>query len=81
MKVFLSLLFSLTLVFTALESKVEAANEDLPFLIVNKEVNQLAFISNSKIQEIFPVGTGKSKELTPEGLFTVKIKAINPYLS
>ncbi len=79
MKVFLSLLFSLTLVFTALESKVEAANEDLPFLIVNKEVNQLAFISNSKIQEIFPVGTGKSKELTPEGLFTVKIKAINPY--
>ena len=24
-------------------------------------------------------GTGKSKELTPEGLFTVKVKAINPY--
>ena len=79
MKVFLSLLFSLTLFYTALESEVEAANEDMPFLIVNKEVNQLAFISNSKIQEIFPVGTGKSKELTPEGLFTVKIKAINPY--
>ena len=79
MKVFLSLLFSLALLFTALESEVEAAHEDMPFLIVNKEVNQLAFISNSKIQEIFSVGTGKSKELTPEGLFTVKIKAINPY--
>ena len=79
MKVFLSLLFSLTLLFTAVESEVEAANEAMPFLIVNKEVNQLAFISNSKIQEIFPVGTGKSKELTPEGLFTVKIKAVNPY--
>ena len=77
MKVFLSLLLSLTLLSTTVETEV--VKHGAPFLIVNKAVNQLAFINNSKIQEIFPVGTGKSKELTPEGLFTVKVKAINPY--
>ena len=77
MKVFLSLLFSLTLLSNTIETEV--VKHGAPFLIVNKAVNQLAFINHSEIQEIFSAGTGKSKELTPEGLFTVKVKAINPY--
>lgn len=75
MKILLSLLLSLTLLATT----TEAVKSGAPFLIVNKAVNQLAFINHSTIQEIFPVGTGKSQELTPEGLFTVKVKAVNPY--
>ncbi|MBN8190865.1 L,D-transpeptidase [Bacillus sp. NTK074B] len=50
-----------------------------PFVIVNKENNQLAFISDARIQGTFPVATGKTAELTPEGLFNVTVKAKNPY--
>ncbi|MFD2679611.1 L,D-transpeptidase [Bacillus seohaeanensis] len=50
-----------------------------PFLIVNKTSNQLAFIVNGEIENTFQVGTGKTTELTPEGLFNVTVKAKNPY--
>lgn len=50
-----------------------------PFVIVNKATNQLAFINEGKIQKVYPVATGKSKELTPEGMFTFIVKAENPY--
>ena len=70
-------MLSLTLFSTAVEAEV-VETESSP-LIINKAVNQLAFIRDSTIQEIFSVGTGKSKELTPEGVFTVTVKAENPY--
>lgn len=50
-----------------------------PYIIINKRSNQLAFINHNEIQNVYPVGTGKSEELTPEGEFTVIVKAINPY--
>ncbi len=50
-----------------------------PFIIVNKENNQLAYIDNGEIQGTFPVATGKTTSLTPEGLFSVTVKAKNPY--
>jgi lipoprotein-anchoring transpeptidase ErfK/SrfK len=50
-----------------------------PFIIVNKESNQLAYMDDGKIQRTFPVGTGKTTTLTPEGLFNVTVKAKNPY--
>ncbi|MCA0147695.1 MULTISPECIES: L,D-transpeptidase [Rossellomorea] len=50
-----------------------------PFIIVNKENNQLAYIDDGKIQATFPVATGKTAELTPEGLFNVTVKAKDPY--
>lgn len=50
-----------------------------PLIIVNKATNQLAFIQNGKIQSVYPVATGVATDLTPEGLFTVKVKAKNPY--
>lgn len=50
-----------------------------PYLIVNKEINKLAFIDNGVIEHVYPVATGKTKELTPEGEFNIIVKAKNPY--
>lgn len=79
MKRVLSLM--LVLVVSAWPSQVNAqtVNHGEPFIIINKANNKLAFIDDNEVQEILPVGTGKSQELTPEGLFTVKVKAVNPY--
>lgn len=50
-----------------------------PFLIVNKTTNKLAFVDKGKVQKVYPVATGKTEELTPEGLFTITVKAVDPY--
>jgi lipoprotein-anchoring transpeptidase ErfK/SrfK len=50
-----------------------------PFIIINKQTNELAFIDDGKIQTVYSVATGLTTELTPEGLFTVTVKAKNPY--
>jgi lipoprotein-anchoring transpeptidase ErfK/SrfK len=50
-----------------------------PFIIVNKSRNELAFINENKVQTVVSVGTGKTQELTPEGLFTITVKAKEPY--
>ncbi|NMH74259.1 L,D-transpeptidase [Bacillus sp. RO2] len=50
-----------------------------PYIIVNKQTNQLAYFQGEELKEVHTVATGKSKELTPEGEFTVTVKAINPY--
>lgn len=31
------------------------------------------------MQDIYKAATGKTNDLTPEGMFTVTVKAINPY--
>lgn len=48
-------------------------------VIVNKRTNELALVNEGKVQFVVQVATGKTNELTPEGLFTVKVKAENPY--
>ena len=50
-----------------------------PYIIVNKKTNELAYFHEEQLKEIHPVATGKSSELTPEGEFTIIIKAKNPY--
>ncbi|TDL77089.1 L,D-transpeptidase [Rhodococcus qingshengii] len=50
-----------------------------PFVIVNKTTNELALIDDNRVQTVVSVGTGKTKNLTPEGLFTITIKAKDPY--
>jgi lipoprotein-anchoring transpeptidase ErfK/SrfK len=50
-----------------------------PFVIVNKTINEMALIDDNKVQTTVSVGTGKMKELTPEGLFTITVKAEDPY--
>ncbi|WP_096153508.1 MULTISPECIES: L,D-transpeptidase [Bacillus] len=50
-----------------------------PYIIVNKQTNELAFIYEEEIKEIHFVATGKSEELTPEGEFNIIVKAKDPY--
>jgi lipoprotein-anchoring transpeptidase ErfK/SrfK len=50
-----------------------------PFVIVNKTTNEMAFVNKSRIQTVVNVATGKTEELTPEGIFTITVKAPNPY--
>ncbi|WP_117169289.1 L,D-transpeptidase [Paraliobacillus sediminis] len=50
-----------------------------PFVIVNKQSNQLAFVNEGKVQEVYPVATGATEELTPNGIHTIIVKAIDPY--
>ncbi|WP_423407330.1 L,D-transpeptidase [Heyndrickxia sp. MSNUG] len=50
-----------------------------PFLIVNKQTNEVALINENRVQTIVSAATGKTEDLTPEGLFTVTVKAQNPY--
>lgn len=69
------LLFS---VFFAGAGEASAAGSDL--IIVNKKTNKLAYFSDGKLVKTFPVATGKSKELTPEGNFKMVVKVKNrPY--
>jgi lipoprotein-anchoring transpeptidase ErfK/SrfK len=50
-----------------------------PFVIVNKTTNEMAFVNENRIQTIVNVATGKTEKLTPEGMFTITVKAPNPY--
>lgn len=50
-----------------------------PFIIVNKQNNEMAFVNENRIQTVISVATGKTENLTPEGLFTITVKAKNPY--
>ncbi|MGD6804023.1 L,D-transpeptidase [Rossellomorea vietnamensis] len=50
-----------------------------PFLIVNKQTNEIAYIQGERIRERYNAATGKTDELTPQGLFTIIVKAENPY--
>ncbi|MEA1853000.1 L,D-transpeptidase [Cytobacillus sp. FSL W7-1323] len=50
-----------------------------PFVIVNKRTNELTFIDNREVQQVVHVATGKTDSLTPEGMFTIIVKAENPY--
>jgi len=76
----MKILLSLILLFSFPNTYMEIQTiRESSFVIVNKANNKLAYIKEGKVIEIFPVGTGKSNELTPEGVFTFIVKAKNPY--
>lgn len=79
MKWVLSLLLMLSLWPLQVQAQPQSVKPGDPFIIINKANNKLAFIDDNEVKEILPAGTGKSQELTPEGIFTVKVKAVNPY--
>ncbi|MEK5467635.1 L,D-transpeptidase family protein [Paenibacillus sp. FSL R7-0210] len=57
-----------------------AASSSSDLIIVNKKTNKLAYYSDGKLVKIFPVATGKTKSLTPEGSFKMVVKIKNrPY--
>ncbi|WP_092475162.1 L,D-transpeptidase family protein [Desulfotruncus arcticus] len=47
-------------------------------IIINKATNKLYFNSNDTVFKVFPVATGKTPALTPEGQFSIVIKLVNP---
>lgn len=53
----------------------EAAEKEA--IIINKSNNQLAFYENGTLQKVFPVATGRTRNLTPEGKFTLVNKVKN----
>lgn len=56
------------------------AAEKSQFIIINKSTNQLAFYENGVMVKTFPVATGKTSSLTPEGVFPIVNKIKNrPY--
>ncbi|NHM30035.1 L,D-transpeptidase [Neobacillus terrae] len=58
----------------------EAAVQKSQLLLINKKVNQVAFFENGKLIKTYPVGTGKTSKLTPEGSFFIREKIVNrPY--
>jgi lipoprotein-anchoring transpeptidase ErfK/SrfK len=69
----------LALLFSPLQGLGASPLLGKPFIIINKNTNQLALIDDGKIQVVYPAATGVTNELTPEGLFTVIVKAENPY--
>ncbi|MDQ0256220.1 lipoprotein-anchoring transpeptidase ErfK/SrfK [Evansella vedderi] len=50
-----------------------------PYIIVNKKTNELAYILDGEVKQVYEVATGKSDSVTPEGEHTVTVKAVDPY--
>lgn len=49
-------------------------------IVINKSTNELAFFENGELIRTFPVGTGRTTDLTPEGRFPIVNKIKNrPY--
>ncbi|WP_074083204.1 MULTISPECIES: L,D-transpeptidase family protein [Paenibacillus] len=68
----------LTLSFPGASTASAALSSEL--IIVNKKTNTLGYFSGGKLVRTFPVATGKSKSLTPEGSFKIVVKIKNrPY--
>ncbi|MEP9408598.1 L,D-transpeptidase [Peribacillus frigoritolerans] len=61
---------------------VSAANKTAAddYIIINKTYNKLAFYEDKKLVGVYPVATGRTKDLTPEGKFKIAQKLVNrPY--
>ena len=50
-----------------------------PFIIVNLQTNEVAFVHEGEIKQRYPAATGKKDHRTPQGMFTITVKAVNPY--
>lgn len=50
-------------------------------IVIDKTTNQLNYYKDEILQQTFPVATGKSVSLTPEGNFTIVLKIVDPYYS
>ncbi len=74
------LVFMLLLSFGFTGAATASASSASDLIIVNKKTNTLGYFSSGKLVRTFPVATGKSKSLTPEGSFKIVVKIKNrPY--
>lgn len=76
MKLFLAILF---LIGSPSWPLGDSALPGDPYIIVNKKTNELAWIRDGKIAVQTRIATGRTDDLTPEGLFTIIVKAKDPY--
>lgn len=67
-----------TLVFAFLLLAPQGALAAAEQIVINKGTNQLAFYQDNRLVKVFPVATGRSASLTPEGEFRVINKIVNP---
>ncbi|WP_150265527.1 L,D-transpeptidase family protein [Paenibacillus tepidiphilus] len=57
-----------------------ASSSSSSLIVVNKKTNQLGYFTAGRLERTFPVATGKTRELTPEGTFKIVVKVKNrPY--
>ncbi len=61
--------------FSMMATSAEAVQNEA--ILINKRTNQLAFYEKGTLQKVFPVATGRTKSLTPEGKFTLVNKVKN----
>ncbi|PYZ94380.1 L,D-transpeptidase [Salipaludibacillus keqinensis] len=50
-----------------------------PYVIVNLSTHEVAYIQDGEVKQQYQVATGKRGHETPEGEFTIVVKAVNPY--
>lgn len=74
-----AVMLSLLMVFSPIWPLGENPALGDPYLIINIETNELAFIYDGQVQRVYRVASGKEGAETPEGEFTVVVKAENPY--
>ncbi|KAF1084126.1 putative L,D-transpeptidase YkuD [Sporotomaculum syntrophicum] len=70
------LLFLMALCFCLLQTGIALAGVRI---VIDKSTNQLHYYKDEILLKTFPVATGKSISLTPEGNFTIIRKVVNPY--
>ncbi|WP_281658217.1 L,D-transpeptidase [Halobacillus sp. Cin3] len=66
------------LVFSSLQLLLPASAEE-PVVLVNKAVHELVVYEDGQRTFQAPAAIGKTDKLTPEGLFVIKVKAVDPY--
>nr|WP_184403552.1 L,D-transpeptidase [Geomicrobium halophilum] len=50
-----------------------------PYVMINKSTNELGWVEDGELVDVYNVATGKEAGATPEGVFTVSVKAKEPY--
>lgn len=58
--------------------RLPAAREPGLHIVIHKGTNRLYLLEGGRVLAAFPVGTGRSQQLTPEGRFRVAIKGVLP---
>lgn len=62
----------------AFPSSIEAATKPEYKIEVNKKTNKLYLYKNGSVSKVYPVATGRTSTLTPEGTFTIVVKISKP---
>ncbi|SDY25756.1 L,D-transpeptidase family protein [Thermoactinomyces sp. DSM 45892] len=58
-------------------STAQAATPDYQ-VEINKKTNKLYLYQDGRVTKTYPVATGRTKDLTPEGTFTMVVKIVSP---